>query len=86
MLSESIDFRNILDSEHWRVAQVPEVFQKIVDACEATGRLRDVPAVEGTDDATVPLPYLMVGQERYFVVGYGELFASTLAFAIKTDG
>lgn len=67
--------RNILDSEQWRQAEVPEVFQRIVDQCEAAGVLRDLPSNnvdQGNDDkdgAQEPLPYVIVGKEQFVVVG-----------------
>uniref|UniRef100_A0A914UTW1 Vacuolar protein sorting-associated protein 54 n=1 Tax=Plectus sambesii TaxID=2011161 RepID=A0A914UTW1_9BILA len=75
---------NILDSEHWRVAEVPEVFQRIVDGCDASGRLRDMSSADASDDSSVPLPYLMVGQERYFVVGTSLLLLQMMAQYCQT--
>ncbi len=58
-----------MDSENWRAAEVPALFQEIVDRCERTGRLRDVTnLVENRELETSPT--LVVEGEEYTVVGY----------------
>lgn len=68
---------NILDSENWRASEVPEHFQRIVDECLRTERLRDVPNIEGEKPS--PQQSLNVDGEAFIVVGTALLLLQMMS-------
>ncbi|KAK0408500.1 hypothetical protein QR680_003996 [Steinernema hermaphroditum] len=60
---------NILDSELWRSATVPKRFQRIADAFDTSGVLRDIEEVADEAEEVSHANELMIGEEKYIVVG-----------------
>lgn len=59
---------NVLDTENWKQADVPALFQELVDQWAKTGLFYDVTP---TDQLRLrpPQSYLMVNGEKFVVVG-----------------
>ncbi|KAH7678475.1 vacuolar protein sorting-associated protein 54, partial [Aphelenchoides avenae] len=77
---------NVIDSEQWRPAEVPRLFQKIIDVYAETGVFADNVLDEGEEadggiapKDTAPADSLIVDDERYIVVGTSLLLLRMLA-------
>ncbi|CAI4223341.1 unnamed protein product [Auanema sp. JU1783] len=65
----------VLDMELWRAAEVPTVFQEIVNNCSRTNQLRNVVSPEKSDVS----PSILIENEEFVVVGSVLMFIRILA-------
>ncbi|KHJ42174.1 Vps54-like protein [Trichuris suis] len=71
---------NIIDSENWKRAEVPKLFQDIVNDFESTGKLRDVPTMDEAARKNVGYrSYLSKKGEKFVVVGTALILLQIMA-------
>lgn len=58
-----------MDLEHWKHADVPLLFQEIIDEFEKSGKLRDVALVSERNSKPTHR-FLSVKGENFVVIGY----------------
>ncbi|CDW54712.1 Vacuolar protein sorting-associated protein 54 [Trichuris trichiura] len=71
---------NIIDSENWKRAEVPKLFQDIVNDFESTGKLRDVPTMDEAARKNVGYrSYLSKKGEKFVIVGTALILLQIMA-------
>uniref|UniRef100_A0A5S6R214 Vacuolar protein sorting-associated protein 54 n=1 Tax=Trichuris muris TaxID=70415 RepID=A0A5S6R214_TRIMR len=70
---------NIIDSENWKRAEVPKVFQDIVNDFELTGKLRDSSTSEIAKRNVGYRSYLSKNGEKFVVVGTALMLLQIMA-------